>query len=209
MLVTNRQKMVGLIGLLIVLLAAMWMSIVCGYTDTSWRQAVAALIDNNGSNAHLVAATVRLPRALIAAAVGASLAMAGALMQALTRNPLASPGIFGINAGAGFLIVVTVTFFSISSLQMLSWVAFMGAAMAALIVFVISAAGKDGLTPLKMTLAGTAVAALFASLTQGMLAMNEKALEEVLFWLAGSVAGRKLELLAAVFPYLAAAWLGA
>lgn len=80
--------------------------------------------------------------------------------------------------------------------------------MAALIVFVISAAGKDGLTPLKMTLAGTAVAALFASLTQGMLAMNEKALEEVLFWLAGSVAGRKLELLAAVFPYLAAAWLG-
>ncbi|MED4925061.1 iron ABC transporter permease [Anoxybacillus geothermalis] len=208
MLVTNRQKMVGLIGLLIVLLAAMWMSIVCGYTDTSWRQAVAALIDNDGSNAHLVVATVRLPRALIAAAVGASLAMAGALMQALTRNPLASPGIFGINAGAGFLIVVMVTFFSISSLQMLSWVAFMGAAMAALIVFVISAAGKDGLTPLKMTLAGTAVAALFASLTQGMLAMNEKALEEVLFWLAGSVAGRKLELLAAVFPYLAAAWLG-
>ncbi len=111
MLATNRQKMVGLIGLLIVLLAAMWMSIVCGYTDTSWRQAVAALIDNNGSNTHLVVATVRLPRALIAAAVGASLAMAGALMQALTRNPLASPGIFGINAGAGFLIVVMVTVF--------------------------------------------------------------------------------------------------
>ncbi|AGT31779.1 siderophore ABC transporter permease [Geobacillus genomosp. 3] len=209
MFATNRQKTFGLIGLFILLLAAMWMSIVYGYTDTNWRQAVAALIDNNGSNTHLVVATVRLPRALIAAAVGASLAMAGALMQALTRNPLASPGIFGINAGAGFFIVIVVTFFSVSSLQMLSWVAFIGAAVAAAIVFVISAAGQDGLTPLKMTLAGTAVAALFASLTQGMLAINEKALEEVLFWLAGSVAGRNLELLAVVFPYLAAAWLGA
>lgn len=209
MFATNRQKTFGLIGLFILLLAAMWMSIVYGYTDTNWRQAVAALIDNNGSNTHLVVATVRLPRALIAAAVGASLAMAGALMQALTRNPLASPGIFGINAGAGFFIVIVVTFFSVSSLQMLSWVAFIGAAVAAAIVFVISAAGQDGLTPLKMTLAGTAVAALLASLTQGMLAINEKALEEVLFWLAGSVAGRNLELLAVVFPYLAAAWLGA
>ncbi|MBB3869536.1 iron ABC transporter permease [Geobacillus sp. NFOSA3] len=208
MLATNQKKSIGLFLLCLLLLATIWMSIIYGYTDTSWKNAIEAFTNNNGSNAHIIIETVRLPRALIAAAVGASLAMAGALMQALTKNPLASPGIFGINAGAGFFIVLFVTFFQVHSLQVFTWLAFSGAALAAAIVFIISAVGKDGATPLKLTLAGTAVAALFASLTQGMLAANEKALEEVLFWLAGSVAGRKLEMLTAVLPYFIVGWIG-
>uniref|UniRef100_C5D2S5 Transport system permease protein n=1 Tax=Geobacillus sp. (strain WCH70) TaxID=471223 RepID=C5D2S5_GEOSW len=208
MLATNQKKSIGLFLLCLLLLATIWMSIIYGYTDTSWKNAIEAFTNNNGSNAHIIIETVRLPRALIAAAVGASLAMAGALMQALTKNPLASPGIFGINAGAGFFIVLFVTFFQVHSLQVFTWLAFSGAALAAAIVFIISALGKEGATPLKLTLAGTAVAALFASLTQGMLAANEKALEEVLSWLAGSVAGRKLEMLTAVLPYFIVGWIG-
>jgi iron complex transport system permease protein len=208
MLATNRKRSIGLFILCLLLLTSIWMSIIYGYTDTSWKNAIEAFTNNNGSNAHIIIETVRLPRALIAAAVGASLAMAGALMQALTKNPLASPGIFGINAGAGFFIVLFVTFFQMHSLQIFTWLAFSGAALAAATVFIISAVGKDGATPLKLTLAGTAVAALFASLTQGMLAANEKALEEVLFWLAGSVAGRKLEMLTAVLPYFIVGWAG-
>ncbi|WP_143415316.1 iron ABC transporter permease [Geobacillus sp. E263] len=208
MLATNQKKSIGLFILCLLLITTIWMSIIYGYTDTSWKIAIEAFTNNNGSNAHIIIETVRLPRALIAAAVGASLAMAGALMQALTKNPLASPGIFGINAGAGFFIVLFVTFFQVHSLQVFTWLAFSGAALAAAIVFIISAVGKDGATPLKLTLAGTAVAALFASLTQGMLAANEKALEEVLFWLAGSVAGRKLEMLTAVLPYFIVGWIG-
>jgi iron complex transport system permease protein len=208
MLATNQKKSIGLFILCLLLITTIWMSIIYGYTDTSWKIAIEAFMNNNGSNAHIIIETVRLPRALIAAAVGASLAMAGALMQALTKNPLASPGIFGINAGAGFFIVLFVTFFQVHSLQVFTWLAFSGAALAAAIVFIISAVGKDGATPLKLTLAGTAVAALFASLTQGMLAANEKALEEVLFWLAGSVAGRKLEMLTAVLPYFIVGWIG-
>ncbi|PDM40933.1 MULTISPECIES: iron ABC transporter permease [unclassified Geobacillus] len=208
MLATNQKKSIGLFILCLLLITTIWMSIIYGYTDTSWKIAIEAFTNNNGSNAHIIIETVRLPRALIAAAVGASLAMAGALMQALTKNPLASPGIFGINAGAGFFIVLFVTFFQVHSLQIFTWLAFSGAALAAAIVFMISAVGKDGATPLKLTLAGTAVAALFASLTQGMLAANEKALEEVLFWLAGSVSGRKLEMLTAVLPYFIVGWLG-
>ncbi|WP_374719243.1 FecCD family ABC transporter permease [Parageobacillus toebii] len=208
MLATNQKKSIGLFLLCLLLLVTIWMSIIYGYTDTSWKNAIEAFTNNNGSNAHIIIETVRLPRALIAAAVGASLAMAGALMQALTKNPLASPGIFGINAGAGFFIVLFVTFFQVHSLQIFTWLAFSGAALAAAIVFIISAVGKEGATPLKLTLAGTAVAALFASLTQGMLAANEKALEEVLFWLAGSVAGRKLEMLTAVLPYFIVGWIG-
>ncbi|NUK29421.1 iron ABC transporter permease [Parageobacillus sp. VR-IP] len=208
MLATNRKRSIGLFILCLLFMTAIWMSIIYGYTDTNWKNAIEAFTNNNGSNAHIIIETVRLPRALIAAAVGASLAMAGALMQALTKNPLASPGIFGINAGAGFFIVLFVTFFQVHSLQIFTWLAFSGAALAAAIVFIISAVGKDGATPLKLTLAGTAVAALFASLTQGMLAANEKALEEVLFWLAGSIAGRKLEMLTAVLPYFIVGWIG-
>lgn len=208
MLATNRKRSIGLFLLCLLLLISIWMSIIYGYTDTSWKNAIEAFTNNNGSNAHIIIETVRLPRALIAAAVGSSLAMAGALMQALTKNPLASPGIFGINAGAGFFVVLFVTFFQVHSLQILTWLAFSGAALAAVIVFVISAVGKDGATPLKLTLAGAAVAALFVSLTQGMLAANEKALDEVLFWLAGSVAGRKLEMLTAVLPYFIVGWIG-
>ncbi|WP_240371236.1 FecCD family ABC transporter permease [Anoxybacteroides rupiense] len=208
MLKTNYAKSLGLMLACLLLGASMWMSIILGYTNTSWKMAIDAFLHNDGSNEHIVITTVRLPRALIGAAVGASLAMAGALMQALTKNPLASPSIFGINAGAGFFIVLVITFFHVSSFQAFTWFAFLGAAIAAVSVFVISASGKEGMTPIKLTLAGTAVAALFSSLTQGMLSANEKALEEVLFWLAGSVSGRKLDMLAAVFPYLSMAWIG-
>ncbi|ANB58938.1 fecCD transport family protein [Anoxybacillus sp. B7M1] len=209
MLKTNYAKGLGLMLACLLLGASMWMSIILGYTNTSWKMAIDAFLHNDGSNEHIVITTVRLPRALIGASVGASLAMAGALMQALTKNPLASPSIFGINAGAGFFIVLVITFFHVSSFQAFTWFAFLGAAIAAVSVFVISASGKEGMTPIKLTLAGTAVAALFSSLTQGMLSANEKALEEVLFWLAGSVSGRKLDMLAAVFPYLSMAWIGA
>jgi iron complex transport system permease protein len=204
---TNLKRTIGFIIFSLLLLVSMCMSIVYGYTDTSWKMAIEAFSNNNGSNEHIIIETVRLPRALIAAAVGASLAIAGALMQALTKNPLASPGLFGINAGAGFFIVLFVSIFHVSSLQLFTWLAFIGAALAAAIVFIIGSIGREGMTPLKLTLAGAAVAALFSSLTQGLLVADETALEQVLFWLAGSVSGRKLEMLTQVLPYLLIGWI--
>ncbi|MFD1396296.1 FecCD family ABC transporter permease [Kroppenstedtia eburnea] len=189
----------------VLLLLCMASSMVYGYTDTGWHTAWEAFSDYNGSNEHIVIQHVRLPRSLIAAVVGASLAVAGALMQALTKNPLASPSIFGIQAGAGFFIVVSFSFFSVSSIQGFTWIAFAGAGVAAFIVYFIGSLGRDGLTPIKLTLAGAAVAALFSSLTQGLLVTNEAALDQVLFWLAGSVQGRKLSSLTAVLPYIAMA----
>lgn len=204
---TNRFRVFGfLIGFLL-LLISVCASIVYGYTDTTWKMAVDTFTNFNGSNEHIIIKDVRLPRALIAASVGASLAIAGTLMQALTKNPLASPGIFGVNAGAGFFIVVAVSIFSISSLQAFTWIAFLGAAVAAFTVYFIGSIGREGLTPIKLTLAGSAMAALFSSFTQGLLVINEMALDEVLFWLAGSVQGRKLEMLTSVLPYLSVAWI--
>lgn len=203
----NKSKTTGLILGVILALIIMVFSVVLGYTNTSLKQAFEAYTAFNGSNEHLIIQLSRVPRSLVGMAVGISLGIAGVLMQALTRNPIASPDIFGVNAGAGFFIVFGVTFLGISSIQQFMWIGFLGAAVAAGMAYALGSAGKGGLTPVKLTLAGAVMAALFASLTQGMLVTNEKALDEVLFWLAGSVEGRKLSMLAAVMPALAVAWI--
>lgn len=205
---TTPQKIVVLLAGMLLLILSISASIIFGYTDTSLMTAIDAFTQFNHSTEHIVIKSVRLPRALIAACVGASLAVAGALMQALTKNPLASPDIFGVSAGAGFFVVIGVTLFSFSSLHAFMWLAFLGATVAALIVYFIGSFGRDGLTPMKLTLAGAAMAALFASFTQGLLVIDETALDQVLFWLAGSVQGRKLSILLAVLPYLIIGWLG-
>ncbi|MEM5671035.1 iron ABC transporter permease [Bacillus cereus] len=207
LLKTNRAKWIGLFVGIIAVVICIWGSIIFGYTNTSWKLALDAFFHFNGSNEHIIIQNVRLPRALIAASVGASLAIAGCLMQTLTKNPLASPDFIGLNSGAAFFIVVAIVIFSITSLSAFTWIAFLGAAVAAVLVFASSSLGKEGTTPLKLTLAGVAISALFSSLTQGLLVLNEKALEEVLFWLAGSVQGRKLEILQSVFPYLLIGWI--
>jgi iron complex transport system permease protein len=201
------QRWAGLFIAIIILLFLISASIVYGYTDTTWKMAIDALTNFDGSNEHIVIQSVRIPRAFIAAAVGASLAISGVLMQTVTKNPLASPDIFGVNAGAGVAVVIAVTVFSVGSLQLFTWLSFAGAAVAAISVYAIGSVGREGLTPMKLTLAGAAMTALFASFTQGILVLNEAALEQVLFWLAGSVAGRDLENLTAVLPYVVVGWI--
>ncbi|MFK3812072.1 FecCD family ABC transporter permease [Bacillus halotolerans] len=201
------SKWILLLCLLFVLLAAVCASVIYGYTGTSWGQVYQAFTSFNGSNEQVIIKDVRLPRALVATVVGASLAAAGALMQALTKNPLASPGIFGINAGAGFFIVAGSFFLHIQSPQALVWSSFLGASFTAAIVYAAGSLGRAGLTPIKLTLAGAAMAAMFSSLTQGMLSVNELELAQVLFWLTGSVQGRSLDLLMTMLPYAAAALL--
>ncbi|MED4225366.1 iron ABC transporter permease [Neobacillus cucumis] len=209
LLKSSTFKWSGLIVAVILMLLLMCASVIFGYTDISWKTAIDAYTNYNGSNEQIIIQTVRVPRALIAAVVGSSLAIAGTLMQTLTKNPLASPGIFGINAGAGFAVVAAVTLFKVTDLQTFNGLAFLGAAVAAFCVYGIGSFGREGLTPMKLTLAGAAIAAMFSSFTQGLLVINEAALEQVLFWLAGSVQGRKLETLSAVLPYIGIGWVGA
>ncbi|MFL6516564.1 MAG: FecCD family ABC transporter permease, partial [Bacillus sp. (in: firmicutes)] len=209
LLKSTALKWGGLLIAILVMVIFMCASVIYGYTDTSWQTAVDAFTKNNGSNEHIIIQNVRLPRALIASAVGASLAIAGVLMQTLTKNPLASPGIFGINAGGGFAVVVAMTVFSVNSLNAFSVLAFIGAAVAAISVYAIGSFGREGLTPMKLTLAGAAMSAMFSSFTQGLLVLDEVMLDQVLFWLAGSVQGRKLETLESVLPYIGIGWIGA
>ncbi|RRN74867.1 iron ABC transporter permease [Peribacillus simplex] len=200
------QKWMGLFITILLLLFLLCSSIVYGYTNTTWQMAIDAFTHFNGTNEHIVIQSVRLPRALIASAIGASLAISGVLMQTLTKNPLASPDIFGVNAGAGLAVVTGVTVFGISNLQVFTWLSFIGAAIAAISIYMIGSMGRGGLTPMKLTLAGAAMTAMVSSLTQGLLVSNEALLEQVLFWLAGSVSGRNLDNLIAVLPYLTVGW---
>lgn len=207
LLKSTSSKWTGVAIAIVCMLFLMCASVIFGYTHTSWRTAIDAITNNNGSNEQIIIQTVRVPRTLIAATVGASLAIAGVLMQTLTKNPLASPGIFGINAGGGFAVVAALTLFSVTDIQTFNLLAFIGAAAAAISVYMLGSFGRDGLTPMKLTLAGAAMSAMFASFTQGLLVLNEAALDQVLFWLAGSVQGRKLETLVSVLPYIGGGWL--
>lgn len=163
-------------------------------------QALVAFDPNNTE--HLIIQTLRIPRAAVAALVGASLAVAGALMQGLTRNPLADPGLLGIQTGAALGVVLAVFFLGIGSLYLYALFAFAGAALTAVAVYTLGSLGRGGPTPLKLAIAGAALTALLSSLTTGVLIFNQRTLEEVRFWLAGSVAGRDLGLLLQVAPYL-------
>lgn len=196
-------KVLGFISGFFLFIISFILSIVLGVTEISFDTVIQSFANyDSSSNQHVIIHTTRIPRALIATAVGANLAVAGALMQALTRNPLASPGIFGINAGAIFFVVLAITFLPVTSLVHLMWIAFLGAGIAASAVYYLGSIGREGLTPIKIVLAGAAITALFASFTQGMLVVNEAGLQDVLFWLAGSVAGRTTEMLTPVLPYM-------
>jgi iron complex transport system permease protein len=182
-------------------------SIVFGQTPIALGTVVDAFFHfDKNSTEHIILTTTRISRAVIATVIGASLAIAGALLQALTRNPLASPDIFGINAGAVFFVVLAISFFSVSSLAHYMWIAFLGAGIATIMVYLLGSLGRDGLSPIKIILAGAAITALFVSLTQGLLVVSGQNLEGVLFWLAGSVAGRTMDMLEPILPFMIGGW---
>jgi iron complex transport system permease protein len=202
------SKIIGLSFMFLLFITAFILSIVLGKTQIPLQTAFDAFFNyDENSTEHIIITTSRTTRAVIAAVVGANLAIAGALMQALTRNPLAAPDIFGINAGAIFFIVFSATFFPIESLVSYMWIAFLGAGVAGVMVYFLGSLGRDGLSPIKIVLAGAAISALFISFTQGLLVVDEQKIQSILFWLAGSVAGRSMDMLLPVLPFMLGAGL--
>lgn len=186
----------------IILLVGLFASIVNGATDIPLAHIFAAFTNFDNSTEHLTILTLRLPRSLSAMMVGASLAVAGGLMQGLTQNPLASPDILGINAGAALGVVVVVFALGSSSLPLIVGVAFFGAFVAAITVYFLASLGVGGATPLNLTVAGAALSTLLSSLSSGVLLLNQRSLEELRFWLTGSVAGLNFHLFLGVMPWM-------
>ena len=141
---------------------------------------------------------VRMPRMLAGLVIGGALGIAGLLMQAITRNPLASPQIFGVNAGASFVIVlITVLIPSLGSYSTI--LAIIGAFFGGFTVYTLSGSTKS-ITPVKLALAGMAIHLFFSSMTQGIILLNEDSNDTVMFWLVGSLAGIKWNQIMMILP---------
>lgn len=188
-----------------VLLLAIFSSVAFGAADIKLQTVLASIFAFDAENTnHLIIRTLRLPRAITAMLVGAALGVAGAIMQGLTRNPLADPGLLGIEAGAALAVVGGVFLFQINSLPVYAVFAFVGGTLTALAVYGLGSMGRGGATPFKLTVAGAAISSLLASLTTAILLFNQQSLEEVRFWMAGSVAGRDMNLVIEAAPFLLA-----
>ncbi|MGG7097236.1 FecCD family ABC transporter permease [Clostridium sardiniense] len=199
---SNRNKFILLLLLIVLIFILCYLSITKGFIKTSFDTVIESYKNFNNSQEHIIIRTSRVPRTLNALLVGGALGVSGLLTQGLTRNKLASPSILGINSGAVFTIVIAMTYLPQVSTFGLVWIAFFGALAAAALVYILSGGLSGDVRPMDLTLGGTALAALLFSLTQGILYKNDTALEEVIYWMTGSVEGKKLELILEFAPII-------
>ncbi|WP_439600299.1 FecCD family ABC transporter permease [Devosia sp.] len=153
---------------------------------------------------HKIILDLRLPRTLVGLLVGAALGLSGAILQGATRNPLADPGILGINAGATLCVVLGISVFGITQLSGYVWLAFLGAGVAMLVVYLVASLGREGATPVKLALAGAAVTAALTSVTSAILITNVETLDQIRFWQVGALTGRTTDILLQVAPFILA-----
>lgn len=160
-----------------------------------------------GNPEHIAVVEKRVPRTVAGLLVGAALGIAGAVAQGVTRNPLADPGILGVNQGAALAVVVGITVFgAVGSVQYM-WFAWVGGALAAVVVWAVSSGGREGATPAKLSLAGAALSAALAGLVSAVLLIRQDALDALRFWQVGALAGRGPDVLLPVLPVLVVALL--
>lgn len=145
----------------------------------------------------------RIPRTVLAILIGAALAVSGATMQAVTRNPLADPGILGVSSGAALAVVTGIAFFGLANPFVYIWVAIAGASVAAVFVYTVGSLGRGGATPLKLALAGAAISATFSSLISAILLPRVDILSTFRFWQIGGVGGATWDRIAIIVPFLA------
>lgn len=192
----------GLLGFAVLLAAILLLGLAVGSNPIPVGEVWHLLTQPGEGYESAVVNEQRLPRSLLVLAVGAALGVAGALMQSLTRNPLADPGILGINAGASLAVVLAVAAFGIASIWFYLWFAFAGAALAAALVYLLGATGGSTATPVRLALAGVAITMAVSSLVQTVILSNQHAFNEFRFWAAGSAEGRGYPVLWAVLGFI-------
>lgn len=154
-----------------------------------------------GSSDDVLVRKVRIPRTVLGLIVGSALGLAGAVMQALTRNPLAEPGLLGVNAGASAAVVSAISFFGVTSLTGYVWFAFAGAAIVSVAVYLLG--GSRSATPVRLALAGTAVTAALYGYVNAVQLLDSAALDRLRFWTVGSLASANTETVGKVWPFIA------
>lgn len=151
---------------------------------------------------HLVVHDLRLARTITGIFVGVALSVAGVLMQAITRNPLADPGLLGVNSGASFFVVCGIWLFGVHQLSGLVWFAFAGAGIVSVLVYLLGSMGRGGANPVRLALAGAAMHALLFALISAIILINQQSLNVYRFWVVGSLAGAETVALDDLAPFL-------
>ncbi|RLM09860.1 ABC transporter permease [Gibbsiella quercinecans] len=195
---TFRRRFYGLLLAVLALLLVAVLSLALGAKSIPFDTVIQALSGQCSTADCVIITESRLPRTLAGILAGVALGLAGALMQTLTRNPLADPGILGINAGAGFAVVLGITFFGAVSVGHYLWFAFAGALLASLLVALIGALGGSTINPIRLTLAGVALGAVLEGMTSGIALLNPLVFDQLRFWQAGSLDIQNMQVVRAV-----------
>jgi iron complex transport system permease protein len=191
-------------GLLIavgLLAFAALLSLAVGARSIPLGDVIDALVREGSSQNETIIRSLRVPRTLLGIVVGAAIGVAGALMQALTRNPLADPGLLGVNAGAAAAVVLALSF-GLAGATSSVWFALLGAAAASVAVYAIGTAGRGGATPVRLALAGTAITAALTAVIYGVALADQKLLQQYNFWAVGALSGRGRTQLESVLPFI-------
>ncbi|MFF0094071.1 FecCD family ABC transporter permease [Streptomyces canus] len=194
-------RVLGLLASVVILVLVAMASIAVGAKGLSVGQVWHGLFQDTGTYGDVVVAD-RLSRTVLGLLAGAALGLSGAVLQALTRNPLADPGLLGINAGASAAVVTAITFFGVTSLSGYVWFAFLGAAAVGALVWFLG--GSRGATPVRLALAGTAISAALYGYLQAVMITDDQALNKMRFWTVGSLSSANNSTILQVLPFLAA-----
>lgn len=192
----------GWVVALAVLVVLAGVSIAVGSKDLPLAVVLDALRHNTGQGDAYVIWDLRIPRTVVGLAVGLALGVSGALIQALTRNPLADPGILGVNAGASFFVALGIAVFGASSIRGYMWWAFAGALLVTVAVYLVGSAGRGSADPVKLTLAGVAMSAVLGGMVSAMVLVDPAAFDRMRNWNAGSFVNRGWDVLLPVLPFL-------
>ncbi|WP_018570021.1 FecCD family ABC transporter permease [Streptomyces sp. PsTaAH-124] len=197
-------RLLGLLLACALLALAVVASVAVGAKAIPPGEVLHALLHGRTSVDGSVVWDLRLPRTLLGVAVGAALGLAGVLMQALTRNPLADPGILGVNMGASAAVVVAIALWRSTDPSFCVWFAFAGAGLAAVVVQVLGSRGRSGPAPVRLALAGTAVSAVLGALISVVTLLRPDVFDQFRFWGVGSLAGQPMSVVTEVAPFLGA-----
>ena len=198
----NKKFVLSIILCLALLSIMAVFSISLGAKNIAFSKVVDVLLGNNPDSLEAAIILQRIPRTVFGILAGGALGISGALMQSITRNPIADPSILGVNTGASLFVVAGIAFFNITVAYQYIWLGITGAGVTAVFVYSVASMGKDGATPLKLALSGSAVSIVLGSLVSTIMLPNNRVMEAFRFWQVGSIGSATWDNIMLISPFL-------